>query len=182
MKFEFFAPSADILTAKDTRFKPNENPLPWAEVPEGMSFRVPNEYGLKESSLRTLASREGKKLGRHFRVMKFPAGYEVLHLKARQSVGSQPQAEKPKSKFFVDEVASENPHAGKFPDNQKYNGKYTAKGATQDGYRYTVPNCPACHDSGPFSFDIRDDRNEQFEHGKGTQCPNSNCLTWIYVT
>lgn len=76
---EFFDSSEKALDTKIGR-PVGQVKYPWRDVPLGKSFAV-NKVDIKFKVLRSLASKQGKKLGRKFRVIDHSGdSYEVAHV------------------------------------------------------------------------------------------------------
>lgn len=82
--YKFMEPSSEALKAveENNLFK-KVHDFPWAEVPILKSFAVEKDQIKNVALLRTMASREGIRLGRFFRVVDHGAQYEVCYLRNR---------------------------------------------------------------------------------------------------
>lgn len=77
IKYPLYESSPTLMTPKVFG---RERKYPWHELTMGMSFFVPKEQ-VKETTLRSLAYKSGKRLGRQFRVARHDTGYEVGRIK-----------------------------------------------------------------------------------------------------
>lgn len=110
--YKFFDPSEVAASGKEHFFKQKYD-FPFAEVPVGKSFEVAKNKVPNANTLRVLASRNGKKLNRTFRVVDHKEmGYEVYCVKENgieQPVTDTP-VEAPKFEVpdYVDDPALSN--------------------------------------------------------------------------
>lgn len=103
---EFVEPSKEAVELnKETLFRSKYH-LPFDTVPLGKSFAVNKSEGIPIGSLRTSASRQGKKLNRVFRVIDHGETFEVHYARDREviapPVGTAPEVEAPVKKPLQD--------------------------------------------------------------------------------